>query len=181
MDKTSLSLSALLITGTGLIIALVKFEHEGLYFSYAGENLFQIKGSIIEYYKILFFTILLTIGLVIEALTLISNLPERLHSIKFYICFFLFGILFMVFTFYLLRIGSNYYARKVWQPQVIQSYKPLYHSIKEILDNDEESIKTNYQTVEQRLNQIEGILDIKPKTKDFHKRVESLKKYFSNN
>jgi hypothetical protein len=197
MDKTFLNLIALFIAAAGLGGALYNYDHSGLYFSYAGENWFIIKATTIAKYKTVFFTGLLALGIIIQIINLILILPERKHSTGFYICLSFIGILLVSCLSYGLNKGSRYYANKDLQPRIVEHFAPMYQSVVEILENKglkkdqldtktneediEKYIKSNHETVDKQLSQIEAILEINTKEKDLHIRAEILKKYFVTN
>jgi hypothetical protein len=78
---------------------------------------------------------------------------------------------------------------------VVAGHREMFNSVKEILQNDgwrndqlnvkdsladpERCLKANWETADERLGQIEELLEVNPKVKDRRTRVKALEVYFS--
>ena len=71
IDRTIINLITLLISGTGIFAALTKYSAPELSKSYWGENPFAFKRDKIDAVMTWIFTILVALGLLFHALTLI--------------------------------------------------------------------------------------------------------------
>ena len=109
---------------------------------------------------------------------------------------FAIGILLMCMIVIGLTAVGNCIARTLWMPKIIESQRELFQSSQFIIEHDgwredqlsnKEIIQTkdifkqkNYETANDRLEQIEKLLEMPKTDGDLKERLERLKPYFKN-
>lgn len=196
IDKAILNLLTILMTGSGLFAVLTKFKVPELNMMFLGENPYAVKRDIIDSTMTWVFTSLVLIGLLIQVFREIlgQSMPERLYTTKFYLLFFAACFVLMSLSLFLLAGLGNWIAKKSWLPAIIESQKEIFHSslfivehdgwredqlhIKDKLANPEQYRVTNLKTAEERISQIEKLLDLVKTSDDLHARTQQLKPFF---
>ena len=87
MDKTLIDIFSTIIAFVGLVGAITKFKYSQSRKTFYGENLFGVKGDIIDGYIVWTFTLLAAFGYIPHLLDLVFdfNIPERLYTSWVYI------------------------------------------------------------------------------------------------
>lgn len=196
MDRVLINLASILITGTGIFVVFTKFNVPELRSSFFGRNPFMIKAGPIDNVTSWVFTSLAIIGLLLQAAKEVfgENIPGRLHSVGYYLCFFVIGVFAMVWLVWGLSAVSRLIARPFWLPKVIESQREVFSKAvfiaehnglrenqidkKDSLADPEHFTKANYQQAEKYLSQIEKLLDLPRHACDFASRIERLQPYF---
>lgn len=196
MDRVLINLASILISGTSVFVLFTKFNVPELRSSFYGQNPFMIKAGPINNVITWMFTSLAIIGLLLQAAKEIfgDNIPDRLHSVRYYLCFFVIGLFAMVWLVWGLSAVSRLIARPLWLPKVLKSQREVFSKAVFIADHDgwredqldkKESFQNpdhyrnaNYESVEKSLRQIEKLLDISQRTGNFSERIDQLKQLF---
>ena len=197
MDRVILNLISLLVAGAGVFSVLTKFYVPELDMSFRGHNPFAIKEYLIDDVTTKIFVGLGFVGLVLQAVAIISDdtLPKRLHSKRFYITAFLIGLCLSCAGVWVLKNVGYHISRQIWLPKVIESQRQIFNNIKYVLEHDgwredqleskdkltnsEKYRQDNYEQSEKYIYQIEKLLDMKPAVKELQTRVNNLEKYFN--
>jgi hypothetical protein len=198
LDRTSLSLTTILISGAGLFTVLTKYYVPGLNLTYLDGNPFAVKGHVIDSVMTWIFTSLALIGLLIQVIVLIwgENISNRLYNARIYFMEFCIGFISMVILVYSLTTAGNYIARNRWLPKIVSDHKEMYNRAKFIIEHNGlsedhvmnkesqidslKNIQANFQEADRYLTQIENILDIPPNKTDRQVRIERLKHFFDH-
>jgi len=199
MDKIIVNLTSILLSGTGFFVVFTKFNVPELRSSFYGQNPFMIKADQIDNVTTWIFTGLAIIGLLIQVLKEIfgMSIPDRIHTVRYYIFFFIIGVFAMVWLTWGFSSVSKLIARQIWLPKIINSHSESFSKALFIVEHDgwrEDQIRNkdtlkdseryknaNYESVERSLKQIERLLDLPKNEDDFSKRIEKLKHYFKSN
>lgn len=196
-DKTILDLITILLAGGGIFAEFTKYSVPQLNMAFFGHNPYGIKRGVIDNVLTYLFTGLVILGLFVQAVSIIYSplITERIYSIRFYSLFFLVGLPFTFFLIFLFAKFGRWIAKRKWLPKIIQSQGQAFDDslfifdhnwwrkdqleIKDKLDNPEKYITANKETVEERINQIENLLEIK-RVGNIEERINVLKPYFEN-
>lgn len=192
LDGVMVNLFTILIGGAGLFSALIKFQTRQLHSTFLGSNPFATKAAIIDDVTAKAFVALAVLGLLAQAFKEIAGpaIPDRLYSVKSYSWFFGLGILATTWIVWLCSASAKLVARPLWLPITVQGQRDLYSSVEQIVNNDgflneqarlkgtkdelsQSDKERNFKNAEQRMSQIEDLLDL-PKTPD--SLVERLKR-----
>jgi len=196
VDRVLINLITILISGSGLLVVITKFNVPELNLNYLGQNPFVIKQDVIGNTMTWIFTSLASLGFIIQVLKEIfgERIQERLHTIKFYSLFFVFGMIIMIFVISGLTRAGNFIAKKIWLPKVVESQREVFKSsldivenngwrndqlnIKEKLEDKERYRRINLETTNERISQVEKLLELPKASNDLKDRIETIKPYF---
>ena len=196
MDKTLINLLSILIGGAGLFAVLTKFSVPDLNMTFLGENPFAVKRDSIDKVMTWMFMGLALAGVLIQVLRLIfdDRLAERLHGPWFYALAAVAGVFAVAALVIGLAFTGNKIAKAFWLPKIIESQRELFQSsafivehdgwredqipVRQDLQNKEFYRQKNYETVNNRLGQIERLLDLPNSSGDLTERLKKLGPYF---
>ena len=196
MDKTTFDLITIIIAVIGVFMALKKYSPPELNMTFYGENLFSIKKDIIEKRRKWVFALFVVMGLSIQIIEKIffPRLQEHIHTNNYYIFSFILILLIMLFFAFLLDKLAKSIAKKKWLPELVEKLREAYKQTSEIIENRGlerkqldltnkeqdliEIIHNNYKRVDERLERIEKLLDIRRKGKNREERIKLLKKFY---
>ncbi len=197
IDKTTLNITAVFITGAGLFAALTKYKVPEINYSFWGSNPFAIKRDIIDGVLTWYFVIFALLGLVFRLVALVCEnniFCERKYSTKFYIKFSIAMLFLMFFSVPIIGNIGRYTAKRKWIPLVTQNQKESFLQSKYIIEHDglrEDQIKQkdslddinkyrriNYEKTEENINQIEKLLEVKANSQELEGRIRDLERFF---
>ncbi|MBI2530665.1 MAG: hypothetical protein HYW03_00360 [Deltaproteobacteria bacterium] len=196
MDRKILNLLSLIIGGSGVFVVLTKFNVPGLNMSFFGENPFAIKRDTIDNVMTWIFTGLALVGLLLQIFGEIwsDRFPGRQFTIRFYAWFSLASLLAIVAVVFVLTAIGNRIAKHTWLPVIVakmteayarshfivehDGWRPDQLNVKDTLWDPTSYRRTNFETAENRVAQIEKLLDLPSGGLDLKLRVERLRPYF---
>jgi hypothetical protein len=196
MDRTILNLLSLIIGGSGIFVVLTKFNVPELNMSFLGENPFAIKRDAIDNVLTWIFTSLALVGLILQIFGEIwsDRIPARQYTFRFYAWFSLASLLVIVAVVFVLTAMGNRIAKGIWLPVIIDKATEGYVQARFIIEHDGWSAdqlkikeqladpmpyrRANFETVQNRVAQIEKLLDLPSVGDDLKVRIERLKPYF---
>ncbi|HEX5036149.1 MAG TPA: hypothetical protein VFX30_03225 [bacterium] len=192
IDKNTIDLASIVLGGIGILKIFIEFSSQHLHSTFLDFNPYSIKKEYLEKYPNKLFDWLPFLALLFQALEAIfsDRIPERIYSTMFYISLFLsisfVGILSLIIA---LQLG-----KRSFRHQIVPLQKEAYLSVIDIVKNDgwrsdqlqdrdrlqdpERYQKANWETAEERLGQIEELLEINSKGRNLSERVKALEKYF---
>jgi hypothetical protein len=196
MDRTILNLLSLIIGGSGVFVVLTKFNVPELNMSFFGENPFSIKRDAIDNVMTWIFTGLALVGLLLQIFGEIwsDRFPGRQYTIRFYAWFSLASLLAVVAVVFVLTAIGNRIAKRTWLPVIVSKMTEAYTqsrfivehdgwradqlNVKDTLADPTSYLRANFETAENRVAQIEKLLDLPYDGDELKLRVERLKPYF---
>jgi hypothetical protein len=197
LDGVMINLFTLLIGGAGVFSALLKFQARQLHSTFLGSNPFSQKASVIDDVTAKVFVTMAVLGLLIQAYKEIVGpaVPDRIHSTKFYTYFFLLGIVSTSWIVWLCSATGKLIARPIWLPSTVQGQSDIYSSVSQIIKNNgiydeqaqrkgtkdeptQEVIDRNFKTAEQRMKQLEKLLEITPTSGTLAERLKRVDPFF---
>jgi hypothetical protein len=196
MDRTSLNLLSIVISGTGIFVVLTKFNVPELNMSFFGENLFAVKRDAIETVMAWIFTSFALIGLLIQVSGEIwgHQLQQRLYSNRFYTSMFVIAAVVAIVVVRSLTAIGNRIAKRKWLPAVVMKLRDPYKEAEFIIDHDgwrqdqlgvTETLadaacyrQTNFENATRTFEQIEKLLELPVDTGDLNRRAERLRPFF---
>lgn len=203
IDKATIDLLGVLVTGVGIYAVLTKASVPGLISpqiakAFWDHNPYVHKRDTIESKMTFFYTWVALAGFGLQGLSVILGgvLPERLYSWPTYTVLFSVGAaLCWPLTKFVAQLALKK-ARSAWLPEVIKSQHQLFSRTCEIFGNDDlatdeanalpadkshytQRKKANAQSVEQNLSQFEDLLELEPLLNSGPSdRLARLKPYF---
>jgi hypothetical protein len=198
IDKTSINISCLIISGAGLLVVLTEYYSPEVNMTFMGENPFAIKRYEINNVMTWIFACFALLGIFIQTLAEIFGklVPERKHTIYFYLLYVL-GILILVIVAIQLLAGLGYrIARNKWQPLIVDNQREIYLTSKYIIEHDgltkgqflnrdklsenalERRQKDNYEITRERLMRIKKLFDIEDESNDLQESISNLRPFF---
>ena len=200
MDRTLVNVISILIGGAGLLTVLTEFNVPQLNMSFFGENPFAVKRDAIDTAMKWIFTLVAVAGLALQlwAEVWAGDMPERLHSPRFYVLAAIGGLIAVGLIVWMLSGVGYWIAKKEWQPKVVAMQRELYERSKfaiehdgwmpehwenrEALTRDGESERlkpAGINEADRFLAQIEDLLEV-GRRGDLSQRAQALQPFFRN-
>jgi hypothetical protein len=133
-----INLASLLLGGAGLFTVLTGFNVPETTSSFWGENPFAIKRDAIETAMDWIFSSVALVALLLQAYAEIlgDELPQYLHSRRFYVWFAGGALIAVVALVWLLSAGGRAIARRWWISRVIRDQGNLFQRAESVIRND---------------------------------------------
>jgi hypothetical protein len=128
IDRTAISLLALAVGTGGVFAVLAKYSVPQLNSTFFGENPFAIKRDIIEGALTWVFLVIALVGVAIQAVGTIADLPERLYGPGVYGPVLLGSFVFVALLLKVATIGARAGARRRWLPRTVASSRESFDS-----------------------------------------------------
>jgi hypothetical protein len=194
LDCTMVNLLTILVGGAGIFTALTGFNVPELNLAYLDQNPFAIKRDAIEDVLTWLFASLAVLALFLQVVAGIwgERLSERVHSRRYYFWFSVGVFITISLLVWALTTVGKSVAKSVWWPKVVSGQTEGFRSAEFLIEHDgwrsdqlaikselpAENRKVNLQGAEDRIADIEKLLELPPMKADIRTRMARLKPYF---
>ena len=179
LDKTLVSIIAMVFGGVGLIGAITRFDIPKSERTVFGENLFLQKENIINNVITWVFTIYAMIGLILQILLgEIIQLEERLHSTGFYFSALSIALIVIISLVPLMKRLSKWIARDYWVPELVKKARENYLLAKSLIETKNEVEKESNPQALKIVGWLEDLFEMKSEKPDLISRLKYFEKLF---
>lgn len=198
IDRAVLNIVSLVLSGVGLFVVLTKFNVPELRTTYFDANPYAEKAETIDKVMTVIFTTLTLIGIILQLACEIwsQSIPSERYPSLFYLLIFVFVLCATIVLSIILTYVGKRVARSVWFPRAIQQVTEQYVSARFIVEHDgwrEDQLaikdnatinnrlqcrETNFKTAQERIVNIETLLDLPHYDGDLIARLDRLQPYF---
>lgn len=179
LDKTLVSIIAMVFGAVGLIGAITRFDIPKSKRTVFGENLFLQKENIINGIVTWTFTIYAMIGLFLQILLgEIIQLEERLHNTGFYFWALSAALIVITSLIPLIKRLSKWIARDYWVPELVKKARKNYFLAKSLIETKNEVEKENNPQALKIVDWLEDLFEIKSEKQDLMSRLKYFEKLF---
>ena len=180
LDKTLVSIVAMVFGGVGLIGAITRYDIPRAKRSVYGENLFALKENIINSVVTWIFTIYAMVGLIFQIIFgEIFELEDRLHNTSFYFWALLAAIIVTMSLIPLMKRMSRWLARDYWLPELIKKAKENFLLAKSFIEKD--NADENHPQALKITDWLEELFEMKSDKADLQSRLKFFEEYFEKN
>jgi hypothetical protein len=136
LDKTILSIVALMLIAGGALTVLTKLNVPQAHQTFFGGNPFAMKRDVIEGTMAWLFAGLALLGIAVQTLALIWEPPDRLHRWPTYAAVATVSAAIVITVLWLLTCAGYAIARRTWLPQAINGQREIFAMTEMLLRND---------------------------------------------
>jgi hypothetical protein len=176
LDHTTINIISILVGSVGIVGAITKYDISEAKQAYWGENIFVIKQDIVTSFITWAFTILAVIGLIFQVVfgeILGADFPDRVYESKYYLIFFCIGLFLSVLVALLIKTISVRLSRLVWLPEVLKKCEENYLLAKKLMSSN-----ISDKRIEEIVEWMENLLEIKSKGKTMMQRLSEIEKFY---
>lgn len=193
LDRNTLNIVSLILGTVSLAVALTAYSAPEINRTFIGANPFAVKRDIISSHMTYLFTAIAVLAVAIQVVMAILDLPERIHTTTFYTwlgasCL----ITSLALAHGLLKFG-RFLARRSWRPKMVEMQKKVYENVADIIDHDgttagqraagvdisQDQKNANFETARERLEHLESLFEIVPRTDGLMDRLNVIRIYFT--